>query len=841
LWLIAQGSQVISKSFFMIRNLLAVAFRNLKKSKFFSVLNILGLAVGMAVFLLIAQYVRFERSYEDFVPNRKNIYRVSLRSYRNNELMSASAENYPAVGPAMKNEIPAVMSYARLYNMGYKNNVIITNENGRPGPIAFKQRRFLYADSAFLSMMGYEMVKGNARTALADPLTAVISQKYARMYFGNEDPIGKALHLHDDDSNDELATVTGVFKDVPSNTHLKFDILFSYKTLFGRGDWAPGRYDQSWKRADMYTFVQLRPGTDPKIVEAKLPTLISKYKPQLKESHEAELLALQPLRDIHLYSDLAEEPETNGNGTIVFFMNLIGIFILIIAWINYVNLSTARALTRAKEVGVRKVIGAHKNQLIVQFFVEAALINLFSLAIAYGLVVLSLPYFNTISGLSLTLAYLHQSWFVGLMFLLWIVGTFLSGFYPAWVLSSFKPITVLKGKLKNSSGGILLRKGLVVAQFIASVALIAGTIIVYSQLHFMLKENLGMSISQVLVTDRPGVAPNDSKDRNAFDAAIDLFRNELKKNADVEAVTASVTIPGFQREYKTTIKNFGNNSGDSVLVRVNSMDYDFMDVFKMKLVAGRNFSKEYPKDPDTSVIVSETAARLLGFKKPQDAVGKTLVLPEFGEWKPIIAGVVNDYHQVSLKKPLEPSVFFCAPYDGEYYSMRIKTAHLARTLDHIQQSWVKAFPGNPFEYFFLDEFFNRQYTNEQRFEKLFTSFAILAILISCLGLFGLSAFTATQRIKEIGIRKVLGASATNISSMLSRDFLELVLIAVVVATPIIWIAMNKWLQSFAYRIHISWWVFAVAGLSALFIALVTVSFQTMKAALANPVKSLRTE
>jgi putative ABC transport system permease protein len=664
----------------MIQNLLLTAFRNLKKNKFFSVLNITGLAVGMAVFLLIMQYTRFERSYENFIPDRENIYRISLSSYRNNELISASAENYPAVGPAAKNEIPEITSYARLYNMGYKNNVIITNENAKPGPIALKQRRFLYADSAFLPMMGYEMVKGNASKALAEPLTAVISEKYAQMYFGKEDPVGKTLHLHDDDSNDELARITGVFKDLPLNTHLKFDILFSYKTLFGRGSWAPGRYDQSWTRADMYTFVQLRTGVDPKIVEAKLPAIINKYKPQLKENHEAESLALQPLKDIHLYSDLAEEPGTNGNANIVFFINLIGIFVLIIAWINYINLSTARALTRAKEVGVRKVMGAFKHQLIAQFLVEAALVNLLSLIIAYGLVVLSLPYFNSLSGLSLDKSYLYQSWFIALLFLLWISGTLLSGFYPAWVLSSFKPVTVLKSKLKNSARGILLRKGLVVAQFMASVALIAGTFIIYSQLHYMLRQNPGMNINQVLVTERPGIAPNDEKERDAFNAEIDLFRDELKKSPGIESVSASVTIPGFQRENKTTIKNYGNNSNDSIIVRVNSMDYDFPDVFKMNLVAGRNFSKEFPKDPDTSIILTESAARLLGFKKPEDAIAKTLVLPEFRGWKPIVTGVVNDYHQVSFKKPLEPSIFLCAPYDGEYYSMRINTNNLQQTI-----------------------------------------------------------------------------------------------------------------------------------------------------------------
>jgi putative ABC transport system permease protein len=544
----------------------------------------------------------------------------------------------------------------------------------------------------------------------------------------------------------------------------------------------------------MYTFIQLRPGTDPKTIEARFSSIVDKYKPELKESQEKQILALQSLKDIHLYSDLAEEPETNGNAEIVFFINLIGIFVLIIAWINYVNLSTARALTRAKEVGVRKVVGAFKHQLILQFLTEAALVNLLSLVIAFGLIMLSLPYFNTISGLSLDRSYLYHSWFIGLITLLWIAGTFLSGFYPAWVLSSFKPVTVLKGKLKSSIRGIVLRKGLVVAQFMASVALIAGTFIVYSQLNFMMSRNLGMNINQVLVVERPGISDTNEIARNT---AIDVFRNELKKNPSVEAVTASLTVPGKQREYKATVKRYGGSVNDSTIVRINGADYDFLDVFKMKLIAGRNFSKDYPKDRDTSVIITEMAARLLGFKKPEDAIGKTLLIPQFGDFKPIVIGVVNDYHQVSFKKLLDPSLFICAPYWGEFYSMRLNTNHLSQTVQHVRKSWSTAFPGNPFEYFFLDDYFNQQYSNEQQFEKLFTTFAILAIIISCLGLFGLSAYTATQRIKEIGIRKVLGASVMNITSMLSKDFLKLVVIAVLVASPVAWIAMNKWLEGFA--------------------------------------------
>jgi putative ABC transport system permease protein len=320
-----------------------------------------------------------------------------------------------------------------------------------------------------------------------------------------------------------------------------------------------------------------------------------------------------------------------------------------------------------------------------------------------------------------------------------------------------------------------------------------------------------------------------------------VFRNDLKKNTAVEGVTISLTVPGKQREYKVVAKNFSVNTNDSIIARVNTMDYDFLDVFRMKLVAGRNFSRDFTKDPDTSVIITESAARLLGFKNPADALNKTLIIPDFGGFKPVIVGIVNDYHQVSLKKPLEPSIFFCAPYSGEIYSLHINTGNLSQTLQRVQQAWTKAFPGNPFEYYFLDEYFNRQYSNERKFGELFTTFAILAIIIGCLGLFGLSAYTASQRIKEIGIRKVLGASVTDITTMLSKDFIKLVVIAIVIASPVAWFIMNTWLQDFAYRVNIGWWVFVVAGAAALMIALLTVSFQAIKAAIANPVKSLRTE
>jgi putative ABC transport system permease protein len=821
----------------MIRNLFLTAFRSLKKNKFFSFLNILGLSIGMGVFLIISLYVQFEKSYEKHIADYENIYRVTLTSYVNNELVTASAENYPGAGPALNSELPEIIGAARLYNMGYKNNVIITNEEARPDPIAIKQRRFLYADSSFLPLMGYPLVAGDPKTALAEPLNAVISESYARLYFGKDDPIGKNLRLQDDDYNNELVKITGVFKDLPKNTHLKFDVLFSYETLYSRFERARERYNLSWQRKDMYTFIKVLPGTDPKILESKFPAIVDKYSPGLKERNQRDVLSLQRISDIHLTSNLAEEVEPNGDAKIVFFLGLIGIFVLVIAWINYINLSTAKAMERAKEVGVRKVMGAFKFQLIRQFMVESAVVNMLSIIIALLMVALALPFFNTLSGLSLELSDLLQSWFVMLLLALWAIGTLLSGSYPALVLSSFKPVSVLKGKLKNSTRGILLRKGLVVVQFMASVALIAGTLIVYRQLNFMMSQDIGMNIDQVMVVERPGISP---RDRNAFSSAIEAFKNELKNIPSVEAVTSSVTIPGKQRELKAPVKRYGAPDDQLVTLRGNSMDYNFLDVFKMKVIAGRTFSQEYPKDQDTSVVLTESAVKALGFKTPEEAIGQTITATQW-QWSPIVVGVVNDYHQVSLKKSMDPMIFYCSPYFGEYYSIRLNTNELSSTVDQVRQSFQKAFPGNPFDYFFLDDYFNQQYENEKKFGKLFTVFAALAMIVGCLGLFGLSAYTATQRTKEIGIRKALGSTDQGIFVLLSTEYVKLVLLAILLAVPLIWFVMGQWIESFPYRTTISPFVFFIAGITVLGVSILTVSFQTIRAARTNPVDSLRYE
>jgi len=816
------------------------AYRSFTKNTFFSLLNVFGLAIGMAVFLLIAQYVHFETSYESFVPNASSIYRVRLDLYQNNELIKSTAENFPAAGPAMAANLPEVVSSARLYNMGFKNNVVITNEEALPNPIAFKHRRFLYADSSFLPMMGYTLVYGDAATALAQPNTAVLTEEYAMRYFGTTDPIGKSLRLRDDDNNNELVHVTGVVKAIPGNTHLKFDVLFSYKTLFARvgrrPNYATTRFDQSWQRNDMYTYIQVRPGTDIPALEAKFPALIERLVPNLKETHRNYSMSPQPLEDIHLTSSLTEEFEPNGDSRIVQFLGIIGLFVLAIALINYINLSTAKAMERAKEVGVRKVMGAVRFELIRQFLIEAALINMLAIMVAVASASAALPAFNTLSGLSLSLQHFIQPWFLALTAALWVAGSLLSGFYPALVLSSFKPVTILKGKLKNSSRGVVLRKALVVVQFMASVALIAGTFIVYRQLNYMMTKDIGVTIDQVLVIERPGLRAEGE----AFTSAIDVFRHELKKDPSIQSVAASTLVPGISRNWTATVKRYGAPDDQLVSFMTNSMDYEFIDVFGMKLLAGRAFSRDYPSDPDTAAIITASAASQLGFKSPEAAIGQAITLPEW-PFNPVIVGVVNDYHQVSLKQSIAPTFFYCTEYEGEYYSMHINTQNLPGTINHIRASWEKAFPGNPFDFFFLDDYFNRQYKNERQFGGLFTTFAAIALLIGCLGLFGLSAYTATQRTKEIGIRKVLGSSEAGIFLLLSREYIKLVLLATVLGMPVMYFLMDNWVKSFAYHTPVSLLIFVAAGGVVLIIALLTISVQTLRAARSNPVDSLRYE
>ena len=824
----------------MLKNYLHSALRSLRKNKFYSIINVLGLAVGMAGFLLIAQYVFFETSYDDFHAQGDEIYRVQLNQYQNDELMLASAENYPGAGPALLAELPEVLDYTRLYNMGYKNNVVITYEEAPDGPVQFKLDRFMYADSSFFSLFSFPLVQGNPQTALAAPFTAVVSESYAKKFFGNEDPIGKVLRLQDDDFNDERCRVTGVFQDIPSNAHLKFNVLFSYPTLYNRGDWARERYDLTWQRKDFYTYIRVQEGTDPVALADKFPTVINQYSPGLAGQQRRDAFLLQPLSDIHLHSDLAEEAEANGSAQVVYFLLIIAGFILIIAWINYINLSTARALERGREVGVRKALGAFRHQLIGQFLLESLLVNGLAIVIAGVLISLLLPVFNTLTGLQFSeVAFWSQSWLWGLLAGLFLVGTLLSGLYPALVMASFRPTRVLKGTLRTTQHGIRLRQALVVFQFAAAIVLVAGTAIVYQQMQYMLQEDLGFNMEQTLVLTRPSIRPEDD---DVMKNRHEQFKTELLRNPAVQQVSGASYVPGHNRKFKFNFRKYGTPAEEAQAIRVNGVDYDYFDMFEMKMLAGRGFSEDHATDIDTAVVITESAARLLGFDRPEDAVGAPLTI-SFGpqEGQMLVIGVVHDFHQASLKEAVEPMIMLLESFRTEYYAMKVSPENLPQTIEYVQATWNEVFPGNPFAYFFLDDYFNRQYQTDQRFSQLIRVFAVLAMFIGGLGLLGLSAFTAQQRTKEIGVRKVLGASVGSIMLLLSRDFTKLIVIALLIAVPLAYFIMDRWLSSYASRIQIGAGIFVAAGLLTLLLAWLTVSWQSLKAARANPVDSLRSE
>jgi len=814
----------------MVTNYLKLAFRNLTKRKGYSLLNIAGLAIGITCCLLIFQYVAFERSFDSFPDRANQIVRLRLDSYQQGKLSWKSATIYPAFGPTMKRDFPEVEDFCRLIDA----DLLLSNDERQ---IKFSELKGYYADPSFLQMFNVKLAKGNPRTALDGPDKLLLSESMAKKYFGNEEPLGKKLVSRDPEYT-RTFEVTGIFKEFPSNSHLVINHLVSYTTLGSivrQGGDTTNSTETSWGWYDFYTYLQLRPKTDLKKFESKFPAFCNKYINSgewAKANNVVAELHLLPLRDIHLYSNYNQEAEVNGNGQSVSFLFLIAFLIIGIAWINYINLATARSLERAREVGVRKVVGAVKRNLIIQFMMESFLLNLVALVVAAAIVFLLMPWFNQLTGktgsveLSATVKYW---WLFGAMFL---CGSILSGLYPAFILSGFKPVAVLKGLFKNTTGGQLLRKGLIITQFATSVVLIAGTIIVFQQVNYMRHQNLGVNINQTLVLDGAASLP-DSLYQNVFQP----FKTELAKIPGVMNVSSSTSVMGKEIYWTNSSKRLGGDAKGFVTLYNIGVDYDFIPSFDLKLIAGRNFSKDFPTD-QKAVLLNEAAARLLGFNDFNKAVNE-----KFQSRRDTVTliGIVSNYHHQGLQKSIDPMIFRLVPNARQAYSLKIKTADMPVAVSAIQKTWGKFFPADPFNYYFLDELFDQQYRADQRFGKIFGLFAFLAIIIACFGLLGLSAYNVLQRTKEIGIRKVLGASVQNVLYILSKDFILLILVAFIIAVPVTWWIMYNWLQDFAYRINIQIWVFAVAGMLAILIALITISFQALKVAIANPVKSLRTE
>ena len=822
----------------MIRNYLTVAYRNLVRNKIYSLINIFGLAIGIAACFFIFQYVHFESSYDRFNKNVDHLYRIPISYSGSLSNVPVTATNHPAVAPAMKKDFPEVQDFARVVHTSlFLNASTLTYRHEKDEEKTFNEESIFLADASFFNLFSYPLVAGDRKTCLLEANSMVISASHAHKYFGSDDPIGKTLSL-----NGEIPLkITAVFNDVPENSHLKFDALISFNTV-GK-EWG---YD-NWRFPEFYNYILLRPGADPKKLESKFPAFVEKYVGTImSELNFRCAFHLQPVADIHLKSNLRNEAEANGSDKEVSFLFIIGIFILVIAWINYVNLSTARSMERAKEVGLRKVVGAPRRQLIVQFLFESVLVNMIALLLAAILVLSCMPFIHGFIGKDISSGFFTTG--LGSTFNFWLLlvviflaGALLVGAYPALVLSSFKPVTVLKGLVVKSNTGISLRRVLVSFQFVLSIILIAATIIVYQQLRFMRNRDLGYKKEQLLIVKAP--VYKDS----TFEGKFNYFTTELKRNPAVLNTSSSSEVPGKEILSRNSIRKPSEEQSLKHVALYLEIDENFIPTYQLQLVAGRNFqgtdSSALLPGTNNKVLINEVTAAELGFTSPKDAVNREMVFTLDQKEVPCtIVGVLKNFHQRSLKETFDPVLcYYPSRTAWKYVSVKLSSSNLAGSISDIEKLYKSSFAGNPFQYFFLDDFFNRQYQSDQRLGSVFGLFAALAIIIACLGLLGLSSFIIRLRIKEIGIRKVLGSSVSGIVILFSKDLVRLVIIASVIAVPIIYFAAQKWLANYAFHINLSWIMFVAPPVLLLIISLITVAFQSARAALSTSVKSLRPE
>lgn len=818
----------------MWSNYFKVALRNLLKNKSFASINIFGLALGMACCLFIIQYVRYERSYDRFHQNAGNVYRLRLDAYQEGKLAWRSATVYPAFAPTMKRDYPEVQDACRLIDAEFVMSNPKTNAK-------FAEKKGYYADQSFLNLFTLDLLSGDPKTALTGPDKMLISESTAKRYFNRTDVLGEHLLVKDPDYY-QTYEVTGVYRDYPLNSHLVIDYLVSYATFSKliAQVWqdTSNATETNWGWYDFYTYLLLKPGTDVAAFKAKFPAFTDKYinkRYQERKINARNDIDLIPLTGIHLYSNVNQEAEVNGNGKAVAILFVVAFFILAIAWINYVNLSTARSIERGREVGVRKVLGASPDQLMRQFMIENLILNLAAFVLALAAVAILMPAFSNFSGKKIPLDFLSNQKFWAISAGVLALGALLSGLYPAFILTGFQPVKVLKGQLKHSTGGTTLRKSLIVFQFAASIGLIAGTLVVYKQIRFMRNQDLGINILHTLVVEGARTATD-----SLYMGSFEPFRNRVLGIPQVKSVTASSSVPGNEIYWTNGCRLLGQNAQNPSITLYNlGIDEAFLRAYDLKMLAGRPFDKSFGDDAGRkTVLLNETAARIFGFNKPEDALQSRLLR---GDDTLTIVGITSDFHHEGLQKTINPMAFLFRPDSRSFYSFKLETTDAQATLSSIREAWYNQFPNDPFNYFFLDESFNKQYEADIQFGRVFSLFALLAILVACLGLLGLASFQIVQRTKEIGIRKVLGASTPGLISLLSVYFLKLILIAFVLATPLAWYLMDHWLENFAYRIEIGWWVFALAGILAAGIAFLTVGAQSLKAALANPVNSLRIE
>jgi putative ABC transport system permease protein len=807
----------------MIKNYLKVALRNIWKYKGYSAINIIGLAVGLATCLLILIFVMDELSYDKFNKKADRIYRVDGDiQFGGNHFILAVAPD--PLGPTFKKDFPQVEQYVRFRDYG-GFSVKKGNEN-------VPESRVIYTDSTLFDVFTLPVIAGDAKTALVGPTSVVITEKIAKKYFNSTDAVGKTLTLNDTSNY----KVTAVIKNIPAQSHFNFDFFLPLSSAdeSRKGNWLSNNFN---------TYIVLKEGSDPKKLETQLDAFVNKYVgPQAKQLFNLSMdefrkmgnfdrYSLTPLTQIHLHSAKVAELGPNGNMPYIYIFSAIAIFILLIACVNFMNLSTARSSNRAKEVGVRKVLGSNKKNLVTQFLAESILISFIALLLALGIARLLLPYFNQLSGKEIALGLLSKPWLLPSLLLMVLIVGLLAGSYPSFYLSSFQPITVLKGKLASGFKSGWLRSGLVVFQFAISIVLIVGTVVIYGQLNFIRNKKLGFDRDHVLIVQNAYSLGEEAK----------TFRNELMNVKGIESVTMTGYLP--TSDYRNDSPLFPDASLDqktAVSMQNWYVDENYIPTLHMEIAKGRNFSDQLKTD-SSAIIINEAAAKLLPFDDPINKTLYYLVSLNNKQTKQYhIVGVVKDFNFNSLRQQVTPMALFYTEQRGRV-AIRFRSANISSLISQVEAKWKTIAPNQPFNYSFMDDDFKHIYQGEQRIGKIALSFSILAILIACLGLFGLVTYAAEQRTKEIGIRKVLGASVSNIVNMLSKDFLKLVLIAMLFAFPFAWWSMNKWLQDFAYRIHIDWKIFLLAGIIAVVIAIITVSSQAIKAALTNPVKNLRTE
>ncbi len=807
-----------------------IAFRNLAKNKLYSFINITGLAIGIAACLIIAHYVIFQLSFDRFHENAESVYRVNTTTYQNEEYVGTGIYCGHALAPALKRDVPEISKYSRVHPEygGAIMNRVIDGEDSEP----FREQNIIYVEPAFLEMFTIDFLQGDPATALDDVNSLLISESMAKKYFGDEanNALGQFIKASGSWGNGTLE-VTGIFKDYPANSHLDFDFLKPISKVVEQNNYAEEGTNWGWTNFFMYA--QLGENVSQDIAGEKIADLMHTYTPEdLESTSQRVVLTLQPITDIHLKSDVDD-----GDGEIadtksinsVYFMILIAGFILIIAWINFINLSTAKATERGLEVGIKKAIGAHRSQLISQFLTESFWINFIAISLALGFTYLLLPILGNTIGEPLNLQLGHPVVLGGIVGLVFI-GPLLAGVYPAFVLSSFKTVSALKGnqsiKMKYQFS---IRKGLVVFQFVISTLLIAGTFTVSKQIDFMRNGDTGFNRSEVLVIKGPSIGVTRAK--------FDVFKNSMLSFPGVENMGTSRSVPGAGYNFATSGRNALAEKSTEQRIEVTWVDPDFIHTYDLELIAGRDFSDAIEDGPN-GALVSAFSVEAFNLGTPEEAIGKRILISEDTVF---VRGVIEDHNWQSLHRAYMPSALLHIPATVRYMSIRINPQNAQSVIQEAEKQFMDVFPGNPLEYYFMDDFFNRQYEDDQQFGKIFNAFAGFAIFAACLGLFGLASYSVVQKAKEIGIRKVLGASSSHITMLFSKRYMILVVVANLIAIPLSYFAMKQWLSDYAFSIPITIDLFILPILLLAIIATVTIMMQTVRASMANPVKNLRAE